>query len=103
MPITPNIVFITINFDSHINKVAYSNAEWTTSGQTQRTGIVDGSTGEFAVTLSSGYVLDTVTLESDFSEATLSAKTDTSFSLLFGNSGGGTITITSKQGGEYNE
>lgn len=93
----PNIVYITINFDSHINKVAYAAAEWTASGQTQQTGIVDGSTGVFTVTLSSGYVLDTVTLGSDFSEATLSAKTDTSFSLLFGNSSGGTITITSKQ------
>ena len=95
----PNAASITINFDNHINKVVYSTAEWTTSGQEVRTAIVDGSTGKFTVTLDSGYVLDTVTLEDDFSEATLSDKTDTSFDLLFGNSNGGTITLTSKLGG----
>ena len=93
----PAIVFITINFDSHISKVTYSGVEWTASGQNQQTAIVDGSTGVFTVTLDSGYVLDTVTLGSDFENTTLSAKTDTSFSLLFGNTSGGTITITSKQ------
>lgn len=93
----PAIVFITINFDSHISKVTYSGVEWTASGQTQQTAIVDGSTGVFTVTLDSGYVLDTVTLGSDFDNTTLSAKTDTSFSLLFGNTSGGTITITSKK------
>ena len=93
----PAIVFITINFDSHISKVTYSRAEWTASGQSQQTAIVDGSTGVFTVTLDSGYVLDTVTLGSDFENTTLSAKTDTSFSLLFGNTSGGTITITSKK------
>lgn len=93
----PAIVFITINFDSHISKVTYSGVEWTASGQLQQTAIVDGSTGVFTVTLDSGYVLDTVTLGSDFENTTLSAKTDTSFSLLFGNTGGGTITITSKK------
>lgn len=92
----PAIVFITINFDSHISKVTYSGVEWTASGQSQQTAIVDGSTGVFTVTLDSGYVLDTVTLGSDFDNTTLSAKTDTSFSLLFGNTSGGTITITSK-------
>lgn len=93
----PAIVFITINFDGHISKVTYSGVEWTASGQTQQTAIVDGSTGVFTVTLDSGYVLDTVTLGSDFDNTTLSAKTDTSFSLLFGNTAGGTITITSKK------
>lgn len=93
----PAIVFITINFDSHISKVTYRGVEWTASGQSQQTAIVDGSTGVFTVTLDSGYVLDTVTLGSDFDNTTLSAKTDTSFSLLFGNTSGGTITITSKQ------
>ena len=93
----PAIAFITINFDSHISKVTYSGVEWTASGQSQQTAIVDGSTGVFTVTLDSGYVLDTVTLGSDFDNTTLSAKTDTSFSLLFGNTAGGTITITSKQ------
>lgn len=93
----PAIAFITINFDSHISKVTYSGVEWTASGQSQQTAIVDGSTGVFTVTLDSGYVLDTVTLGSDFENTTLSAKTDTSFSLLFGNTSGGTITITSKQ------
>lgn len=93
----PAIVFITINFDSHISKVTYSGVEWAASGQKQQTAIVDGSTGVFTVTLDSGYVLDTVTLGSDFENTTLSAKTDTSFSLLFGNTSGGTITITSKQ------
>lgn len=93
----PAIVFITINFDSHISKVTYSGVEWTASGQLQQTAIVDGSTGVFTVTLDSGYVLDTVTLGSDFENTTLSAKTDTSFSLLFGNTDGGTITITSKK------
>lgn len=93
----PAIAFITINFDSHISKVTYSGVEWTASGQSQQTAIVDGSTGVFTVTLDSGYVLDTVTLGSDFDNTTLSAKTDTSFSLLFGNTGGGTITITSKK------
>lgn len=98
----PAIVFITINFDSHISKVTYSGIEWTASGQSQQTAIVDGSTGVFTVTLDSGYVLDTVTLGSDFDNTTLSAKTDASFSLLFGNTAGGTITITSKQGGGTN-
>ena len=93
----PNIIFVTINFDSHISKVAYNVVEWTTSGQEVQTTAVDGETGEFTVTLNNGYVLDTVTLGDDFSNATLSAKTDTSFSILFGNTGGGTITITSKQ------
>lgn len=93
----PAIAFITINFDSHISKVTYSGVEWTASGQSQQTAIVDGSTGVFTVTLDSGYVLDTVTLGSDFDNTTLSAKTDTSFSLLFGNTAGGTITITSKK------
>lgn len=93
----PAIVFITINFDNHISKVTYSRVEWTASGQSQQTAIVDGSTGVFTVTLDSGYVLDTVTLGSDFENTNLSAKTDTSFSLLFGNTSGGTITITSKQ------
>lgn len=93
----PAIAFITINFDSHISKVTYSGVEWTASGQTQQTAIVDGSTGVFTVTLDSEYVLDTVTLGSDFDNTTLSAKTDTSFSLLFGNTAGGTITITSKK------
>ena len=91
------IAFITINFDSHISKVTYSGVEWTASGQSQQTAIVDGSTGVFTITLDSGYVLDTVTLGSDFDNTTLSAKTDTSFSLLFGNTAGGTITITSKK------
>ena len=93
----PAIAFITINFDSHISKVTYSGVEWTASGQSQQTAIVDGSTGVFTITLDSGYVLDTVTLGSDFDNTTLSAKTDTSFSLLFGNTAGGTITITSKK------
>lgn len=93
----PAIAFITINFDSHISKVTYSGVEWTASGQSQQTAIVDGSTGVFTVTLDSGHVLDTVTLGSDFDNTTLSTKTDTSFSLLFGNTAGGTITITSKK------
>ena len=44
---------ITINFDSHINKVVYStvewtrNFEWTTSGQKVGTAIIDGSTVEW--------------------------------------------------------
>lgn len=96
-------VALTMVFDEHIQKVAYDNTddnttyEWTTSGQSQQTAIVDGSTGVFTVTLDSGYVLDTVTLGSDFDNTTLSAKTDTSFSLLFGNTAGGTITITTKK------
>lgn len=98
----PNPGNIKINFDSHISKVIYNvngsfNAEWTTSGQTVATGIVDGATGQFTLTLDSGYVLDIVTLGSDFEYATLTEQTDTSFSLLFGNSTGGTITLTSKQ------
>lgn len=93
----PNIAYITINFDSHISKVVYGDAEWTTSGQNITTAIFDGATGLFTITLDSGYVLDTVTLGSDFTNATLTAQTDTSFDLLFGNSAGGTITLTSKQ------
>lgn len=95
----PDFATITIDFDSHISKVTYRSTEWTVSGQGEKPRIVDGDTGEFAVTLDEGYVLDTVTLENDFENATLSAKTDNSFSLLFGNSGGGTITLTSKKSG----
>ena len=89
-----NIVETTINWDSHITKVALgTDWEWTQSGQT------DSQSGytslDFIVTLQDGYVIDTVTANNGF---TVSNITDTTFHL---NDGGQplyevTITITSK-------
>lgn len=95
---------ITMVFDSHITAVnsrSPMTVGWTTSGETKTTKANDGTTYTFDVTLSSGYVIDTVTLsDSDEQTGKLTGKTDTTFSILAG-SGGifQTITITSKQGG----
>ena len=95
--------YIILNFDNHINKVVgdFAGGEWTTSGQIKQVYAVYDTIITFAVTLDSGYVLDTVTLEDDFSEATLSDKTDTSFVLSIDAAIGSTfiITLTSKLGG----
>lgn len=92
---------ITMVFDSHITAVnsrSPMTVSWTTSGETKTTVSNDGTTYTFDVTLSSGYIIDTVTLsESDEQLGKLTEKTDTTFSILAG-SGGifQTITITSK-------
>lgn len=58
---------VTINFDSHIEKVfvplssgssSKEGTEWTTSGKGQR---LNGLGGVFTVTLTEGYVIDTIT------------------------------------------
>lgn len=89
-----NIVETTINWDSHITKVALGTVwEWTQSGQT------DSQSGytslDFIVTLQDGYVIDTVTANNGF---TVSNITDTTFHLNDGSqpSYEVTITITSK-------
>lgn len=100
------ITFLTVNWDSNITKVVYRNSsggEMTfTNGQsTQTTGFIDGNDYTFEVTLNSGYVLDTVTVESspaDGAGTSLKSHTDTSFVITAGLGGiAGTVTLTSKQ------
>lgn len=102
----PALGDVVINFDSHISKVVLTSSgyssgvkyEWTASGQSVSCGAKDGQVGLFTVTLENGYVIDTVTFDTDY--ATLDEKTDTSFTLTNGSGvWAQPITITSKQGG----
>ena len=72
-----DILNVTINFDANISKVVNDDDEWTTSGQTY--GISTWGLLPFVVTLSDGYVLDTVVVNS--TRAALNTKTDTQFTL----------------------
>lgn len=86
-------VNITMNFDSHIQKVTYVGQEWTTSGQTINSAV--GTAYPFVVSLDDGYVIDDVTITGDWS---LNRKTDTEFYVNAGN-GAWSATITSKSSG----
>lgn len=97
---------ITIVFDSNISKVVGHNLyngttgdiEWTSSETAETGSAIDGTTYTFEVTLSDGYVIDSVTLSnSDTSSGKLTETTNTTFSILAGDGGiNQTITITSK-------
>lgn len=108
----PNdIANTTITFDSNITKVSWIG--WGMSGQVQGTTYETTTSGEeifwnyygygedtvpFTVTLSEGYVLDTITVLNNSSQAmTISNKTDSGFEtpIAFDNFPK-TITLTSK-------
>ena len=107
----------TITFDSNITKVSWIG--WG-MGQVQDTTYETTTSGEeifwkyygvgeytvpFTVTLSEGYVLDTITVLNNYSQAmTISNKTDSGFEtpIAFDNFPK-TITLTSKFGGRYYE
>ncbi len=104
----------TITFDSNITKVSWIG--WGISGQVQGTTYETTTSGEeifwnyygvgeytvpFTVTLNEGYVLDTITVLNNSSQAmTISNKTDSGFEtpIAFDNFPE-TITLTSKLGG----
>lgn len=101
----PNPSQLTINWDSNITAVIGKNlfngttGDVTfTNGEAANTGANDGIDYTFEVTLNSGYVLDTVTLNNSSSSlGVVKSQTDTSFIITGGNGGiGGTITLTSK-------
>lgn len=93
---------ITMVFDAHItaiNSRSPMTANWTTSGQNQITGAVDGTTYTFDVILEDGYIIDTVTLsDSDESYGKLNGITENTFSILAGVGGiNQTVTITTQK------
>ena len=93
---------ITMVFDTHIiaiNSRSPMTTNWTTSGQNQITGAVDGTTYTFDVVLKDGYVIDTVTLSNnDEAYGKLNGTTENTFSILAGAGGiSQTVTITSKK------
>ena len=111
----PNdIANTTITFDSNITKVSWIG--WGSSGQVQGTTYETTTSGEeifwnyygvgedvvpFTVTLNEGYVLDTITVLNNYSQAmTISNKTDSGFEtpIAYDNFPS-TITLTSKLGG----
>lgn len=85
------ILKITLNFDSHITEVKEGNYSHTatTSGQIIET---VGTRFLFTVTLTAGYVLDTVVA----STGTISDVTDNEFRWVVENTTEATITLTSK-------
>ena len=88
------ILKITLNFDNNITEIKdakYSHIA-TTSGQTIE---VVGTRAEFAVTLTDGYILDTVVA----STGTINNVTDNRFEWVIGDTTAVTITLTSKLGG----
>ena len=98
----PAMGHITMIFDSHISAVnsrSPMTLNWTSSGETQDSAAIDGTTYTFDVILTSGYVIDTVVLsDTEESLGKLTGTTDTTFSILAGMGGiTQTITITSKQ------
>lgn len=99
----PKVATVKMNFDSHITKVHMQGEgegnTWTTSGTTLEQFAIGGGPYPVELTFESGYELDTVTAEN----ATVSDKTNTGFSLSFGNGTNVICTITSKQGGFINE
>lgn len=93
---------ITMVFDTHITAINSRDpmtVNWTTSGQNQTTGAVDGTTYTFDVVLESGYIIDTVTLSnSDESYGKLNGITENTFSILAGVGGiNQTVTITTQK------
>lgn len=90
---------LSIYFDSYITKVECVAKDWvwtTGGGLNEISGVQDGTAYLFNVTLATGYVLDTVSV--NLSSGTLTAQTDASFTITAGAGGiNGTITLTSKQ------
>lgn len=90
---------ITVNFDSNITKVQCiaKDWEWTTSGSAlEVSGVQDGTAYLFNVTLATGYVLDTVSADFNSDGSSISAQSDTSFTIVAGSGASWTITLTSK-------
>ena len=90
---------ITVNFDSNITKVECiaKNWEWTTSGTSlEVSGVQDGTSYLFNVTLATGYVLNTVSANFNSDGSAIVAQTDSSFTITAGSGATWTITITSK-------
>ena len=91
---------IKMTWDSNITKVvgkglrSSGDVTFTTSGEYGTVEVDDNTDYTFEVTLNSGYVLDTVTLKSDY--VVLKSQTDTSFVITTSVSGDATITLTSK-------
>lgn len=101
----PAMYNLTINFDSNITKVVI-NAQGGTVTCTESGSVYDNTTYKFdygnpltfEVTLNSGYIIDTVSVDSDGSSVTKTSDTTFEGEYICGG-GDSTITITSKQGG----
>lgn len=92
----PSIMDITINFDSNISKVTFADAEWSSSGETISVAVTTQSL--FTVTLSNGYVINSVTTDDTSSLGEVTDITDNTFKIeQIASLGATTITITSKQ------
>lgn len=110
---TENLMFppaqgnLTINFDSNITQVVVVASQGTVTCSTSGSSY-DNSTYKFdytpnptfTVTLNSGYIIDTVTVEDNEAGGSVTKTSDNTFTGSGICSGGDcTITITSKQGG----
>lgn len=82
---------ITLNFDSHITEVKEGNFSETVTTSGQSLSVVGNNTS-FTVTLTDGFVLDTVTALT----GTITNVTNNSFDWAIGNPANDTITLTSK-------
>ncbi len=102
----PNVAQTTVIWDSHITAVVGKNlfngttGDVTfTNGEEADTASYDGTEYTFEVTLSDGYVIDTITLSnSDTGHGVLTSQSNSTFGITAGYGGiSQTITITSKQ------
>lgn len=89
-----DIISTTLNFDAHVLKVVLTDTEWVSSGQSLT--VTSYPNNDFVVTLSDGYIIDTVTTST--AGITISNITNNTFHMDSpGEIYEATITITSKE------
>lgn len=89
-----DIISTTLNFDAHVSKVVLTGTEWVSSGQSLA--VTSYPNNDFVVTLSDGYIINTVTTST--AGITISNITNNTFHMDSpGEIYEATITITSKE------
>lgn len=89
-----DIISTTLNFDAHVLKVVLTDTEWVSSGQSLA--VTSYPNADFVVTLSDGYIINTVTTST--AGITISNITNNTFHMDSpGEIYEATITITSKE------
>lgn len=89
-----DIISTTLNFDAHVLKVVLTGTEWVSSGQSLA--VTSYPNADFVVTLSDGYIINTVTTST--AGITISNITNNTFHMDSpGEIYEATITITSKE------
>ena len=89
-----DIISTTLNFDAHVLKVVLTGTEWVSSGQSLA--VTSYPNNDFVVTLSDGYIINTVTTST--AGITISNITNNTFHMdTPGEISEATITITSKE------